>query len=141
MKICVMLAGGMRRRCGSASGSFPWEVAWWLGELVRGGDVWRLVGWPLVPLALLAWLSDRGERVAWPVAALFCALTWFEGGVVPLAAFLWLWMLYGNFASRGDAVAVAVPAAGESLGSRPRWGAADAVCLVPAPAWVAVCAC
>ena len=81
-------------------GVISWEVAWWLGELVRGGDVWRLIGWPLVPLALVAWLSDRGERVAWPVARYFESYL-FHGGVV-LAGFLWLWMLYGNFASRGD---------------------------------------
>ena len=42
----------------------PGKSAWWIGELVRGGDVWRLVGWPLVPIALLAWLSDRGDRLA-----------------------------------------------------------------------------
>ena len=81
-------------------GVISWEVAWWLGELVRGGDVWRLIGWPMVPLALVAWLSDRGERVAWPVARYFESYL-FHGGVV-LAGFLWLWMLYGNFASRGD---------------------------------------
>jgi uncharacterized membrane protein len=81
-------------------GVISWEVAWWLGELVRGGDVWRLIGWPLVPLALVAWLSERGERVAWPVARYFESYL-FHGGVV-LAGFLWLWMLYGNFASRGD---------------------------------------
>jgi uncharacterized membrane protein len=44
-----------------------WEAAWWMGELIRGAEVWRLIGWALVPLALLAWLTDRGERIAWPV--------------------------------------------------------------------------
>jgi uncharacterized membrane protein len=77
-----------------------WEVGWWTGELVRGGDVWRLVGWPLVPIALLAWLSDRGERTAWPVARFFEAYL-LHGGIL-LAAFLWLWMVHVNFDSRGD---------------------------------------
>jgi uncharacterized membrane protein len=77
-----------------------WEVAWWLGELVRDGDVWRLVGWPLVPIAILAWLSDRGEPCAWPLARFFQAYL-FYGGIV-LAAFLWFWMLHANFNSRGD---------------------------------------
>jgi uncharacterized membrane protein len=77
-----------------------WEVAWWTGELIRGGEVWRLVGWPLVPIALLAWLSDRGERIAWPVARHLEAYL-FHGGIA-LAGFLWLWMLHANFDSRGD---------------------------------------
>ncbi len=43
-----------------------WEVGWWIGELVRGGDVWRLIGWPLVPLVLrgLALGSRRAHRLA-----------------------------------------------------------------------------
>lgn len=77
-----------------------WEVAWWIGEMVRGGDVWRLVGWPLVPVALLAWLSDRGERLAWPVARHYESYL-FHGAIL-LAAFSWLWMLHANFDSRGD---------------------------------------
>ncbi|HEY3150605.1 MAG TPA: DUF2339 domain-containing protein [Candidatus Binatia bacterium] len=77
-----------------------WEVGWLTGELVRVGDVWRLVGWPLVPIALLAWLSDRGERTAWPVARFFEAYL-LHGGIL-LAAFLWLWMVHVNFDSRGD---------------------------------------
>ena len=77
-----------------------WEIAWRIGELVRGGDVWHWVGWPLLPLALLLWLSDRGDRLAWPVARHLESYL-FHGGMV-LAGFLWLWMLYGNFDSRGD---------------------------------------
>jgi uncharacterized membrane protein len=83
---------------GAAVGA--WELAWWIGELVPGGDVWRLVGWPLVPVALLAWLSDRGERLTWPVAR-YLESYLFHGAVV-LAGFSWLWMLHANFNSRGD---------------------------------------
>ena len=78
-----------------------WELVWWIGELVKGGEAWRLVGWPLLPLALLAWLSDRGERIGWPVAAHQRA--YLGEGAIPLALFLWLWMLHANFTSRGDA--------------------------------------
>jgi uncharacterized membrane protein len=78
-----------------------WEVAWGMGELIKGGEVWRLIGWPLVPLALLAWLTDRGDRIAWPVSR-FLRAYWVEGAI-PLAVFLWLWMLHANFTSRGDA--------------------------------------
>jgi uncharacterized membrane protein len=59
-----------------------------------------LVGWPLLPIALLAWLSDRGERIGWPVARHLEAYL-FRGGIV-LAGFLWLWILHANFSSRGD---------------------------------------
>jgi uncharacterized membrane protein len=78
-----------------------WEAAWGMGELIKGGDVWRLIGWPLVPLALLALLTDRGERIAWPVARFLRA--YLIEGAMPLAAFLWLWMVHANFTSRGDA--------------------------------------
>jgi len=77
-----------------------WEGAWWIAESVRGGEVWRRIGWPLAPLALLAWLTDRGDRVAWPVARYLRA--YLVAGLMPLAAFLWLWMLHANLTSRGD---------------------------------------
>jgi uncharacterized membrane protein len=82
------------------AGLGAWELAWRIGELVKGGEVWRLVGWPLLPLALLAWLSDRGERIGWPVTAHRRAYV--GEGAIPLAGFLWLWMLHTNFTSRGD---------------------------------------
>ncbi len=82
------------------AGLVSWEIAWWIGELVRGGDVWRLVGWPLLPIALLAWLSDRGERCQWPVARHLEAYLYH--GAVLLAGFVWLWMLLANISSRGD---------------------------------------
>ena len=78
-----------------------WEAAWWMGELIRGGEVWRLIGWAVVPLALLAGLTDRGERIAWPVLRFLRA--YLVEGAIPLAAFLWLWMVHANFTSRGDA--------------------------------------
>lgn len=77
-----------------------WELGWWIGDSVAGGDVWRRVGWPLAPIALLIVLSDRGERIAWPVARHREAYL-YRGGIL-LAGFLWLWMLYINFDSRGD---------------------------------------
>ena len=77
-----------------------WELAWWLAELIKGGDVWRLIGWPLVPIALLAWLADRGERIAWPVARHRWA--YLIAGLIPIAGFIWLWMIHANLTSRGD---------------------------------------
>jgi uncharacterized membrane protein len=77
-----------------------WELAWWIGDLVRGGDVWHLIGWPIIPVALLAWLSDRGEHIAWPVARHLRAYQF--DGMIPIAGFLWLWTVHVNFTSRGD---------------------------------------
>ncbi|HEX2933302.1 MAG TPA: DUF2339 domain-containing protein, partial [Candidatus Binatia bacterium] len=77
-----------------------WELAWWLADLIKGGDVWRLIGWPLVPIALLAWLADRGESVAWPVARHRKA--YLILGLIPIAGFIWLWMVTANLTSRGD---------------------------------------
>jgi len=76
-----------------------WEIAWRLGDLIEG-DVWRLIGWPLAPIVLLAWLADRGERIAWPVARHRGA--YLVIGLIPVAGFLWLWMIYANLTSRGD---------------------------------------
>ena len=77
-----------------------WELAWWLADLIKGGDVWRLIGWPLVPIALLAWLADRGERIAWPMARHRRA--YLILGLIPIAGFIWLWMIHANLTNRGD---------------------------------------
>lgn len=53
-----------------------------------------------MPIVLISWLSDRGERLAWPVARHFESYL-FHGAVV-LAGFVWLWMLHANVDSRGD---------------------------------------
>ena len=78
-----------------------WELAWQIGELLSGGDTWKVIGWPLLPLALLAWWSDRAERIGWPIARHLKA--YLLDGALPLAGFLWLWLVYANLTSRGDA--------------------------------------
>jgi uncharacterized membrane protein len=81
------------------AGLAAWETAWLIAELVQGGQAWGLIGWALAPAVLLAWLTLRGERLAWPVArhleAYLC------DGAVLIAAYLWVWMLYANFQSNG----------------------------------------
>ena len=77
-----------------------WEVAWWITESVHGGDAWRVIGWPLVSIAALAWLVGRKEPYHWPLSRHLRA--YLVEGALPLAAFLWLWMLHTNFTSRGD---------------------------------------
>ena len=54
----------------------------------------------LWPGALLAVLALRGERLLWPVAAHRSA--YFVSGGTPLAVFLAVWFLVGNWASDGD---------------------------------------
>jgi uncharacterized membrane protein len=78
-----------------------WELAWQTGEFLRGGDTWQLIGWPLLPLISLTWWSDRSDRMGWPVARHLKAYLY--DGALPLAGFLWLWLIYANFAGRGDA--------------------------------------
>ncbi len=82
-----------------------WEAAWWIGELVKGGEAWRVIGWPLVPIALLVWLADRKQPSVWPLSRRPRA--YLIEGAIPLAAYLWLWMLHANFTSRGDAAPIA----------------------------------
>jgi len=81
-----------------------WEVAWWITESIHGGEAWRVIGWPLVSIALLAWLVGCKEPSLWPLSRHLRA--YLVEGAVPLAAFLWLWMLHANFTSRGDAAPI-----------------------------------
>src|SRR4029077_5948383 len=78
-----------------------WELSWLLGDIVQRGNAWQLIGWVLVPLLLLAWLTSRGERLAWPVARYLQA--YLLEGALPLIVFLWAWMNFTNFDSDGDA--------------------------------------
>lgn len=78
-----------------------WELGWQIGELFRGGDAWKVIGWPLPSIVLLTWWSDRAERIGWPLAHYRKAYLF--DGALPLAGFLWLWVICANFASRGDA--------------------------------------
>ncbi len=78
-----------------------WELAWEIRDIVRGGQAWNLIGWALVPTVLLAGLTARGERLAWPVARHLQA--YLSDGALPLVVFLWLWMNFTNFDSNGDA--------------------------------------
>ena len=84
-----------------ASALGAWEVGWQIMNAVREGEAWHLIAWALVPGGVLAFLVARGERVAWPIAANLRG--YLVIGALPLAAFLWLWAIYINFASNGAA--------------------------------------
>ncbi len=81
-----------------------WETAWWIGESIDGGEAWRVIGWPLLPIALLAWLAGCKENSGWPLSVHL--RVYLIEAAVPLAGFLWLWMLHANFTSRGDAAPI-----------------------------------
>src|SRR5713101_2537053 len=76
-----------------------WEVGWGIDKLVAGRAVWPIIGWALVPGALLTGLALRGMRIAWPVAAHREA--YLVVGATPLAVFLLIWTLLVNFVSSG----------------------------------------
>ena len=77
-----------------------WEIAWGIDGLVAGRAVWPIIGWALVPGALLAALAFSGTRIPWPVATHRQA--YLVAGATPLAVFLVLWGLLVNFVSNGD---------------------------------------
>ena len=79
-----------------------WEIAWGIDRLVAGRAVWPIIGWALVPGALLAALAFSGTRIPWPVATHRRA--YLVAGATPLAVFLVLWGLLVNFVSNGDPV-------------------------------------
>ncbi len=72
-----------------------WEVAWQIGHLAKVQYPWPVVGWALVPIALLTLVA--AIRSSWPVVRYPGAYLW--TGVKLLVAFLALWMLYANIPS------------------------------------------
>ena len=77
-----------------------WEVGWDIDRLVAGHAVWPIIGWALVPGALLTLLALGGMWIAWPVAAHRDA--YLRAGAAPLAAFLGGWALLVNVVTSGD---------------------------------------
>lgn len=77
-----------------------WELGWGIGELARGGTVWRAIGWAVVPAAILWLVARAGSRIRWPLAAnLRTYLLW---GAAPIALFVYAWTLAVNFFASGD---------------------------------------
>ena len=77
-----------------------WEVGWQIDHYVEGRRVWPLIAWAIVPAALIALFAVRGDRLGWPVRDHRHAYLY--AGAMPLAVFLFAWVLYVNFASNGN---------------------------------------
>jgi uncharacterized membrane protein len=77
-----------------------WEAAWRVDRLADGAHVWPLLGWAIVPLALVALLALPGERLGWPVARHRAAYV--DAGALPLVLFLLGWVVAASLTSPGD---------------------------------------
>lgn len=78
-----------------------WELQWWVGRVAGIAEIWKLLPIGLVPALFLLLLKILVERVQWPFAA--HRRTYLLIGSLPLAACAWLWNIYMNFHSPGDA--------------------------------------
>ena len=76
-----------------------WELAWWLGRLVQGADTWSRIAWALVPAVGMLTLGHLGARMPWPVSAHLRLYR--DHALVPVALFLWAWVLVSCLWSRG----------------------------------------
>ncbi len=70
-----------------------WQCAWGVDQLAGGGRGWPLLAWGSVPALSLLLLVKLGQRLAAPVRRVPNA--YLGAGLVPLAAAIWVWILYG----------------------------------------------
>ncbi len=78
-----------------------WELHWWVGRVPGIAEVWRLLPIGMVPALFLLLLKVLVERVQWPFAAQ--RRTYLLIGSLPLATGAWMWNIFMNFHSPGDA--------------------------------------
>ena len=76
------------------------ELSWQIDHIVETTRTWSLIGWALVPVALMVAASSRAVQAHWPVSAYSRPYLW--TGVLPLLGFVFLWSLYANWESNGD---------------------------------------
>ncbi len=76
------------------------ELSWQIDAAVATTRTWSLIGWALVPVALMIAGTSRAVQAHWPVNAHSQSYLW--RGVLPLVGFVFLWSLYANWESNGD---------------------------------------
>ncbi|MBX3670390.1 MAG: DUF2339 domain-containing protein [Rhodocyclaceae bacterium] len=77
------------------------EFGWQVGRVVPESSAWAAAAWASIPAAVLAGLSLRGRRIAWPVAAHEAA--YLDLGCLPIAVFLPAWAIWANINYDGTA--------------------------------------
>ncbi len=76
------------------------ELSWQIDQVVASTRTWSLIGWALIPVALMITGTSRRVQKHWPVSAYTRSYLW--TGIVPLIVFVYLWSLYVNWESNGD---------------------------------------
>ncbi|MCK4817381.1 DUF2339 domain-containing protein, partial [bacterium] len=77
-----------------------WEIAWWSDHMVRGGGIWGLVPWGVMPAIFVMFLSKWHCSLSWPVSV--HKKTYLYSGLVPVVTCLWLGTIFINLLSKGD---------------------------------------
>jgi len=72
-----------------------WQLSWPIDQFADGARAWPLLVWGRVPALCLLMMMKYGHRLPWPVREFPDA--YLGSGLLPLAAYLALWTLYGCF--------------------------------------------
>ncbi len=84
------------------AGLAAWETGWQMSRLVPESHAWWWAALALPPLAMLWWLTTRGQRwLPWPIARY--PMAYHLGAGLPLALTLLVWLLVANWRSDGNA--------------------------------------
>ncbi|HEB77882.1 MAG TPA: DUF2339 domain-containing protein, partial [Methylothermaceae bacterium] len=75
------------------------ELAWQVDHLLQGQGVWSLLPWAIVPMIALWLLGIRRPGQGWPFVSVPKA--YHQQGLLPVAGWLWLWILLSAIASSG----------------------------------------
>lgn len=79
-----------------------WQVAWGFGQLGDMPSSWPVLGWALVPAALLGLLPHPALQSYWPLSQWQRHYLWLAAA--PLALLLYLWSFAANGCSDGSAI-------------------------------------
>ncbi len=71
-----------------------WQSAWGVDQLASGSTSWPLLAWGAIPALTLLFLMQSGRRL--PAPANLFPDAYLGRGLLPLAAWLWLWILYAS---------------------------------------------
>lgn len=69
-----------------------WQSAWGVDSFTTGSRTWPLLAWGAVPALALLFMLQTGRRLPSPVREFPDA--YLGRGLLPLTAWLWLWILY-----------------------------------------------